>query len=251
MNYIDNEKPKLKAIPGYDGYYVSDEGDVYSSRTRSGKTDGVLHKLKPSPTSTGYLGVALSSTDDPARKQHTLHVHRLVAEAFIPNPNNLPEVNHKRGNKHDNRVSELEWVTQSGNIQHALDTGLNNTKGEHNPSAKLTLDQVREIRAMHIHNDPNFGNIAIAKRFNIDPTTVSDIIRGKTWADDDYIPKKLPRTKITMEEVREIRELYIPGDPVFGCTALAKRYGISQPTVSEIIRGTKRKEEGYSREARK
>lgn len=227
------------------------EGDVYSTRTHSGRVDGPLHKLKPSPTSGGYLGVALSNADDPSKKQHTLTVHRLVAEAFIPNPNNLPEVNHKHGNKNDNRVSELEWTTQPDNIQHALDTGLNNSKGENNPSAKLTWEQVREIRAIHIHKDPDFGNVAIAKRFDIDPSTVSDIIRGKTWADDAYIPKKLPRTKLTRDQVREIRHIYIPGDCNFGCTALAKKYGVSQPTISEIIRGTKHKEEGYFREARK
>lgn len=68
-----------------------------------------------------YRAVSLPTKDGQLR----LGIHRAVAEAFIPNPENKPQINHKNGLKNDNRVSNLEWVTASENIHHAFDTGLN------------------------------------------------------------------------------------------------------------------------------
>jgi len=78
--------------------------------------------LKPSFTGAGYLGVTLCK--DGKKKTH--HIHVLVAEAFIPNPNNLPEVNHRFGIKSDNRASQLEWMTKRQNCEHYCKT-LNST----------------------------------------------------------------------------------------------------------------------------
>lgn len=81
-------------------------------------------------------------------KQKHFSIHRLVATAFIPNPQHLPQVNHKDGNKNNNRVSNLEWCTQPYNQQHAVDTGLKSIQkmSEHSSFRKLTLDQVRDIK---------------------------------------------------------------------------------------------------------
>lgn len=106
----------IEEIPGYVGLYqVTNLGSVY----RNGK------RLK-SFINGKYTKVNLYK--DGVMTQHT--VHRLVATAFIPNPDNKKEVNHKDGNKTNNHVSNLEWVTSSENRQHAYDTGLK-TVGEH------------------------------------------------------------------------------------------------------------------------
>ena len=81
-------------------------------------------------------------------KQKHVAIHRLVATAFIPNPENLPQVNHKDGNKDNNHVSNLEWCTQSYNQQHAVDNGLKSIQkmSEHSSFRKLSIEQVKYIK---------------------------------------------------------------------------------------------------------
>lgn len=104
--------------------------------------------------------------------------HRLVAEAFIPNPNNLPEVNHIDGDKTNNNVSNLEWCTSSENKKHAYKLGLKlPTSGSKCGMSKLTENQVLEIRQLknkYIYKE-------IAKLFNVDNSTISNIMTNKTW----------------------------------------------------------------------
>ena len=95
----------IKEITNFPDYYIDDSGKVYSRKS------GKLRELKQYPKTHGYLYVALSKDG----KKHYLRVHRLVAEAFIPNPDNLPEVNHKDENKAKNRADNLEWCTSSDN----------------------------------------------------------------------------------------------------------------------------------------
>lgn len=112
-----------KEIKGYEGMYeVSDQGNVRSmDRMLKNRWGMFLKKGQPlKPFLTGkfrnYMAVQLSG------KQ--FKVHRLVAEAFIPNPENKPEVNHKDGDTFNNEVSNLEWVTTQENITHAWENGL-------------------------------------------------------------------------------------------------------------------------------
>lgn len=96
----------LKEIDGYSGYYISNCGVVTSKRFN--------RPMKQYQNEYGYMMCALSKNG----KSKTVRVHRLVANAFVPNPNDLPQVNHKDGNKTNNHADNLEWVDNSGNIMH-------------------------------------------------------------------------------------------------------------------------------------
>ena len=149
------------------GYFVSPNGNIYN---RHGNLMvGAVDRC-------GYRHTILN------RKNR--NVHRVIAETFIPNPNNLPCVNHKDGNKLNNSIDNLEWCTHSENVFHAYQTGLEQRMcGEQHHAHKLTEDDVRYIRSVYNKRDKEFGAVALAKKFNIDRTTIHDIVRGKTWRD--------------------------------------------------------------------
>lgn len=114
---------KIKSIKGYKHYLVSSWGNVYWNDDATyihpelniPFTIDKLRKLKPEETKKGYLRVDLY--DEKGKRKH-FKVHRLVAQAFIENPDGKPQVNHKDGNKHNNSVTNLEWVTDAENKDH-------------------------------------------------------------------------------------------------------------------------------------
>ena len=119
-------------ISDFEYYDVTQDGKVINLRT------GRI--LKPDLIWDGYERVTLSQNG----KLKRFRVHRLVADAFIPNPFNLPFVNHIDGNKRNNKIDNLEWVSCKDNTIHAFDNGLR-PSSENHYSAKLTENQVKQI----------------------------------------------------------------------------------------------------------
>lgn len=102
----------MKLIPGFEGYLACEDGRIYSQKTN--------RFMVPCYDTKKYHLVSIRKNG----KTITKKVHRLIASAFIPNPNNKPQINHINGIKTDNSVKNLEWVTQSENQLHAYRTGL-------------------------------------------------------------------------------------------------------------------------------
>ena len=110
-------------------------------------------------------------------KRKTMKIHRLVAKEFIPNPLNLPQINHKNGIKTDNYIENLEWCTVKENNKHAINTGLVNNKGELNPAARLTAIEVKQIRELN----GRMTQLQIANKFGISESTIWKIMKNRTW----------------------------------------------------------------------
>ena len=165
----------MKDVCGYEGLYKVDENaTVFSLRNNK--------LLKRMMFPSGYEYVHLCNGKG---KTKLFRVHRLVAETFIPNPNNLPEVNHKDGDKLNNNVKNLEWCTNLENMRHSVETGLRNIKGENNPSAKLTVKDVVNIRKEYIPKSKEFGTVALARKYGVTNVMIGKIIRNECWIDPD------------------------------------------------------------------
>ena len=137
-----------------DDYEITRDGKVINKHTG--------HTLAPQPNGKGYLRVSIG--------KKLMFIHRLVAEKYIPNPENKPQVNHKDGNKLNNCVDNLEWVTNQENRNHAVDNDLQVT-GERCSWAKLTEENVKEIRA-----NPGYENEYWARKFKVSRGTINDVV---------------------------------------------------------------------------
>ena len=181
--YIDDngkvQEEEWKAIPDTQNRYeISNLSRVKSNSFMryhgfsATKTKPLI--LKQYILKIGYPSVRFSFNS----KTKGIYIHRRVAKAFIPNPENKPQVNHKDGNKLNNAISNLEWVTHQENSIHAHDTGLHySQKGEEHCRAILTESQVLEIRKECKENQ----SIFLAKKYNVHPATISAIKQYRSW----------------------------------------------------------------------
>lgn len=169
-----------KAIPSAHLYEVSNFGRARSlPRTIPTHHGTRTTKLKLLSLRDNGKGYKFISTCLYKQKEKHYLVHRLVAILFIPNPNVLPEVNHKDANKGNNHVNNLEWVTLQDNRDHAVANDLIHS-GEDAPNVKLTLQGVIKIRQTMTDN-PNQNICALARSYGVQGTTIQKIIRGQRW----------------------------------------------------------------------
>lgn len=175
MGVIHEESWRL--LDSYDGRYeVSDYGNI--RRARPGKSTYVGRHITQQINDDGYLTAFLSNGSKDDQHQHFVHV--LVAEAWIgPKPEGF-EVNHKDGDKQNNAIWNLEYLSPSDNQRHAISIGLRKVRrGEEHGGAKLSWDQVKQIRQLYATGD--FTMMALANRFIVSKKTILLIIQGKTW----------------------------------------------------------------------
>lgn len=168
-NFIDNlnhgiNNGFIKIIPGR-RYYADINGVIYNNK---GET------VKPFQVG-NYLCVDLPNENC---KHGRMLVHRAVCSAFIPNPENKPQVNHKDGNKFNYRLDNLEWVTRSENQKHRFEVLGHSLKGEKNNLSKLKDSDI--IRIVELYNSGE-SKKDICIKFGVCLATVCGILNGKTW----------------------------------------------------------------------
>lgn len=173
---FDSSKEQWKSVPNYSRYLISSEGRVWNI---------AKHRLMQVRKNNfdDYWGVAVVNDSGEAKGRPT---HRLVAEAFIPNPEDKPQVNHIDGNKANNCASNLEWCTGPENVRHAYTNGLIRDKSPEGianiaAAARLTLKQHCNIPIVCENTGMEFESMHhAALYYNVDDTTIQGIVRGET-----------------------------------------------------------------------
>ena len=160
------ERRQWRRIEGYEGVYnISSDGMVMSHAKKYPKP------LKPTITLHGYLTVTLYINGN----NKIYKIHRLVAQAFIPNPNNKPQINHIDGLKNNNHYKNLEWATSSENLKHAFASGLRSHKGENHPMCKLTKADVLLIRSREHTNQQ------LSTMLGVSPKYITEVRIKRRW----------------------------------------------------------------------
>lgn len=172
-----------KPVVSFEGLYsISEYGDVKSLDREVLHYKGGVNRIKGKTLKTpldryGYKKVVLFNK---GKRTYTT-VHRQVAIAFIPNPNNLPEVNHKDSNKLNNHKSNLEWCTTEFNSEHAHENNLidyNKISGINHYNTKLSEKDLKEVRRLL---KTNMKQIDIARKFSTSKSAISRIKLGISY----------------------------------------------------------------------
>ncbi len=156
----------FRNVLGFSNYEVSKNGVIRNKKTKRVKKQYI--------GSTGYYMVTFSVKN----KSNPKRVHRIIANAFIENNDKKPDINHIDGNKLNNNIENLEWVTHKENMTHAFGTGLVDNLGSKNGMAKLNEVQVIEIKQLL---KKGLSQYKIAAIFNVSRSTILMIKLEKRW----------------------------------------------------------------------
>jgi len=246
-----------RAVVGYEGLYeVSNFGRI-KSFNKNGNNKNSIRIQRANQF--GYLVLTISKDN----KKKLVQAHRLVAKTFIPNPDNKPQVNHKKGIKTDNRVSELEWATRSENSLHSFHI-LNNRKALDNLDMLTELNTIfkeKEIKDVLVKRASGLSVIEIAKEYNAHRSTITNIIRNNKDKFDISIPHNLPRVvhqtaqerkntylKITQKKsnaviVYDINNKFIARFP--SKRELSREYNLDRKCINLCCKGLAKQHKGF------
>lgn len=181
---IDNYTSEYKKLEGFDfDYYVTKDGRVWTDCRKN----GIERFMKIQTSKDGYKCVGLRIDG----KQKLFRVHRLVAMAFIPNPENKPYINHIDGNRTNNNVENLEWCTQKENVDHAINVLGRWSQSEKQSRASqltgyknrhLTMKEAREIRELYASG--KYSSLKLAKMYGISKPCTLRIIHNKSYKEE-------------------------------------------------------------------
>lgn len=227
----------MQPIKDYEGkYFITREGDVVNAK---GNILAVVVNKK-----TGYKAVSLWKDN----KGLTYTVHRLVATTYIPNPDNLPQVNHIDGNKLNNRVDNLEWVTPSGNIQHAYDIGLcKQTKLLDDPTYETLLErflQGESMTSLALEHSAGLTRVTINMR-----KLAKDLGKHDQYEAQLKEQKRIRNTKANVNNRHQVAQYTLEGELVtvhLSLTAASKTLGkTTSGPISNVLHGRAKTAYGF------
>jgi len=192
----------MKDIKGYEGLYAAEEdGRIWSypkpCSSKQGKWLKQIPSTKKRIKGTDYILLSVHLFKD--KKAKSFLVHRLVAESFLPNPENKPQINHKDGNPTNNHINNLEWADFFENMQHAQQNGLLNQYTEKQIETrskngklnwavaakihcKFTIDSAKEIKELWEESRRSFASIG--RDYGVSPKTIANICYDKTYQNE-------------------------------------------------------------------
>lgn len=174
----------IKHIKDFDRYLIDTNGNIYDTKYNN-------RKICQWIDNTGYCQCNLYKN----KKRYFKRVHKLVAETFIENPENLPQVNHKDGDKTNNKIDNLEWITNSENTQHGYDNNLYYFGTSKSYPVKVTTKDGRFVGVY-----PSIRNMC--KELKLNRKTVSAILNGKKVTNNyDYIFEYVEEGQSTIKSV--------------------------------------------------